>query len=147
MPFPSNAILAQGTLLKIGDGGSPSEAFTTVSECRSIRGPTLNRQLIDITNHDSSGSYREWLNGLKDAGDVTFDVNYNPVDATHDASTGLLFDYVNDTRRNFQLVFPDSGSTTWSFTAIVQGTEMSAAIDEALLLSVTLKVTGAPTLA
>jgi predicted secreted protein len=146
MPSPSSSFLAQGTLLQAGNAASP-EVFTTISEVRSIRGPTMTRDLIDVTNHDSAGSYREYVLGLKDGGEVTFDINYIPADGTHDASTGLLADYNNDVRRNFQMTFSDPSTTTWSFTAIVMGFEVSAAIDEVLMSSVTLKVTGQPTLA
>ncbi len=140
------AISAHGTLLKIGDGEA-SETFTTIAEVTSISGPALVTDAVDTTSHDSPSNHREFIGGLKDAGEVTFDINYIPTNPTHDATGGLLADYVARTLRNFQLVFSDSGNTTWSFTAIVTGFESNEPVDAQLTASVTLRITGAPTLA
>jgi len=142
----SNAVSAFGTLLKIGDGGEP-ETFTTIAEVTDISGPSLSADTIDVTSHDSPGGYREFIQGLKDAGEVTFTINFIPTEATHDASTGLLKDYNDGTLRNFQLVFPDPGNTTWSFAAVVTGFEPSEPTDDKLSADVTLKISGQPTLA
>ena len=56
-------------------------------------------------------------------------------------------DMVNRTRRNFQLIFSDTGATTWAFAALVTGFKPSAAVEDELLAEVTLQVTGQPTLA
>ena len=139
-------ISAFGTLLKIGDGGSP-ESFTTVAEVSSIGGPTLSLDPIDVTSHDSTGGWRQFVGGLLDGGEVSLEINYDPVGATHDASTGLIADMVARTLRNFQLVFPDTGNTTWTFAALITAFEPSEPIDDKLSASVTLKVSGQPTLA
>lgn len=140
-------ISAFGTLLKIGDGGSPTETFTTIAEVTSIGGPGLSLDTIEITNHSSPGGWREFIGGLLNAGEVSLDINYDPVGATHNATTGLIADMVARTLRHFQLVFPDTGSTTWSFTALVTLFEPSEPVDDKLAASVTLKLTGQPTLA
>lgn len=142
----SNAISAFGTLLKIGDGGSP-ETFTTIAEVTNISGPSLSMNTVDVTSHDSTDGWREFVGGLLDGGEVTLDINFIPTDPTHSYSTGLLNDMVNRTKRNFQLVFPDAGNTTWSFTALITAFEPSAPTDDKLSASVTLKITGKPTLA
>jgi len=138
-------ISAFGTLLQIGDGGSP-ESFTTIAEVSSISGPSLSLDAVEITHHSSTDGWREFVGGLLDGGEVSFDINFLPTDATHNASTGLLADMMNRTRRNFKLVFPDSGSTTWSFTALVTAFEPAEPTDDKLAASVTLKLTGKPTL-
>ena len=89
----------------------------------------------------------QFVGGLLSGEEVSLDINYNPTHATHDASTGLIADMVNRTVRNFQLVLPDANSTTWSFSALVTAFEPSEPIDDKLSASVTLKVTGQPTLA
>ena len=139
-------ISAFGTLLKIGDGGDP-ETFTAIAEVSSISGPGLSLDTIDVTHHSSTAGWREFVGGLLDAGEVSFDINYLPTDATHDASTGLIKDMTDRTVRNFQLVFPDASNTTWSFSALVTGFEPSEPVDDKLAASVTLKLTGQPTLA
>lgn len=143
----SNAVFGQGTLLQIGDGGSPTETFTTIAEVTEISGPSLALDVIDVTSHDSTGGWREKIGGLLDGGEVTFTINYLPSNATHNATTGLLRDLKNRTKRNFKLVFPDAGSSTWSFTALVTSFEPSEPIDDRLTADVTLSITGQPTLA
>lgn len=142
----SNAIHAQGTKIKRGDGATP-EVFTTISEALTITGPGLDSDLIDVTNHDSPTRFREKIQGLKDAGQISFDINYNPVDPTHDAATGVLADYVSGAKANYQLVFPDPAMTTWTFEAFVKQASPTEDVAEQLKLSVVLEVTGQPTLA
>jgi len=135
-----------GTLLKIGDGGG-TEVFTTIAEVSNISGPGLAMDTIDVTNHSSPTAWRQYVAGLKDAGEVSFDINYTPTAATHNATTGLLKDMNDRTLRNFKLVFPDLGATTWTFAAFITGFEPSEPIDDKLTAAVTLKISGAPTLA
>lgn len=136
-----------GTLLQIGDGATPTEGFTTVAEVLDIGGPGLALGLTDGTHHGSPGGWIEKIPTLLDAGEVSFDIQYDPVGATHDASTGLINDMENKTLRNFQLVFPDTGTTTWSFSAYVAGFEPSAPVEGKLTASVMLDISGQPTLA
>lgn len=143
----TNALAGFGTLLKIGDGGTPTEVFTTIAEVKDITPPKLSMDTDDVTHQTSPGGWKEKLPTLLDAGEVTFELNFIPTDATQGYSTGLIKDLVNKTRRNFQLVFPDSGSTTWAFAAFVTGFEPSAPVGGTLTASVTLTVTGQPTLA
>ncbi|MGE5553295.1 MAG: phage tail tube protein [Betaproteobacteria bacterium] len=143
----SNAISAFGTLLKIGDGATPTENFTTIAEVTNISGPGFALETAEATSHSSPGGWREYIATLLDAGEVTFDINFLPTDPTHGYSTGLLRDMVNRTKRNFKLVFPDASNTTWTFAAFVTGFEPSEPIDDKLSASVTLKITGQPILA
>lgn len=143
----TEAIFAHGTLLQRGDGGTPTENFTTVAEVTNISGPGLSRDAVDVTSHDSPNKYREFIAGLKDAGEITFDINFIPTNATHSVASGVLKDFQDGTRRNYKLVFPDAGNTEWICPCIVTGFEPSEPIDDRLTASVTLKVAGSPTLA
>lgn len=129
---------AFGTQLLRGDGGTP-EIFTAIANVTSISGPGLSRETIDVTAHDSPDGWMEFLGGLKDAGEVSADINYDP--SKHDT---LVADFDDDEPRNYQLVFPDG--TTWSFAAILTGFEPEAPYDDKLAASLTFKVTGKPTL-
>jgi predicted secreted protein len=142
----TSGIWAHGTLLKIGDGGDP-ESFTTITEVTDIGGPSLEMNTIEMTSHDSVDGWAEFVGGILDAGEVTFSINYIPTDSTHDAGTGLIKDMADRTVRNFQLVFPDGSSTTWSFSALVTNFEPGEPVDDKLSADVTLKISGKPTLA
>lgn len=142
----TSGISAFGTLLKIGDGGG-TEVFTTIAEVKDISGPSLKLDTEEVTSHSSTGGWREYIATLLDAGEVTFDVNFIPTNATHSQTSGLLKDLKNKTLRNFQLVFSNVGATTWAFSAFVTGFEPAEPVEGVLAASVTLKITGQPTLA
>lgn len=132
-----------GTLLKRGDGGSPTEVFTTVAEVKSIQGPGLSMETIDATHMESPNGYREWLPSFKDAGEVSFDCNFLPADTNQQ---GLVEDFEDRVLRNWKLVFPNTDTTTWAFAAYVTGFSVSAAIDDILMASVTLRISGGPSI-
>lgn len=142
----TDATTGFGTILKIGDGGGP-ENFTAIAEVHDISGPSLSRDTVETTHQQSTEKWKEFIAGLKDAGEVSFDISYLPTHATHDNTTGLLKDFDDGTLRNFELVFPDSGATTWSFSALVTGYEPTAPKEDKLTAAITLKVSGKPTLA
>lgn len=142
----SDALAAFGTLLKIGDGTTPTEVFATVAEVKEIGGPSLELETVDVTSHSSAGGWREFVGTLLNGGEVELTLNFVPDNPTQDASTGLIADMVARTKRNFQLVFPDVAATTWDFTALVTGFEITSAVDGALEAECTLQITGAPTL-
>lgn len=142
----SDAVFAQGTLLKAGNGAA-TEVFTTIAEVTNIGGPSLALDPVEVTNMDSTAGWREFIGGLLDGGEVSLTINYLPTNATHNASNGLIADMTNRTKRNFQLVFSDGSSTTFSFTALVTGFETGEPVDGQLTAEVTLKITGQPTLA
>lgn len=134
----TEALAAIGTLLKVGDGAA-SEAFTTLAEVTNISGPALGLDMVDVTNHSSPNYTEEKIPTIKRLGDVTLDISYVPTQATHNATTGLINDWENRTKRNFQIVTPDS--TTLAFAAYVSGFEPSYPVDGKIAASVTLSVT------
>jgi predicted secreted protein len=138
----SSAVSSFGTLLKIGDGATPTEAFTTIAEVRDISGPGFTLDTEEVTNHSTTGGYKEYIATLKDGGEVTFDLNFFQ-HATHD---DLWDDFEARTRRNFQIVFPiTSGDDTLTFAAFVTNIGHEAPVQGVLTRSVTLRVTGAGT--
>ena len=138
---------AKGTLLKKGDGATPTENFTTIANVDNIGGPELKLDTIDVTNMSSPSGFKEFVAGLLEAGAVPVTINYDPGDGTHNASTGLIADMKNRVLRNFKIVFPDAGTTTWAFSAFVEKFTPKAPVAGKLTADVSLKISGVPTLA
>jgi len=140
--MPTAAISGYGTLLKRGDGGSP-ETFSTVGEVRSISGPSMETDEIDVTTHSSAaaGAFKEFIMGLIDAGSVEFDTNYVPSDGTH---IGLRNDFLNRTKRNWQIVLPGAIQTI-SFAGYVKSMPFEFPVDDAITQKISIRCTGAPT--
>jgi hypothetical protein len=133
------AISAQGTLLKIGNGGSP-ETFATITGIGNLAGPTGQRELIDVTGLDSTG--REYLVGIPDYGDITCTLFYAPLNTQH-AALFTAFQLAGQTATNFTLTFTDSPATVYSFAALVQGFPHNFNTNAAVEVNLTLKLTGA----
>ena len=131
----------------MGDGAAPIEGFATIAEVKDISGPALGLDTEEVTSHDSPGGWEEFVATILRSGEVSFDLNFLPTDATQSFAAGLIADMVARTLRNFQLVFTDVAATTWAFAAYVTAFEPSAPVAGALTGSVSLKITGQPTLA
>lgn len=131
---------AFGTLFK--------RSGTTIANVSNISGPGLSLDTEDVTSHDSTGGWEEVVATILRSGEVTVDLVYDPNAATHKyAAGGLLHDLAQRTAVTYSIVFSSTPAVTWEFSAFVTGFEPSAAVDGALTASVTLKLTGQPTLA
>lgn len=126
-----------GTLFKRGNG-STVETFTTVAEVRSISGPSLSLETVDATHMESPTGFREILPTFKSGGEVTLEVNFLPATASQ---TGIKTDFDNKTKRNWRIVFPDTGTTEWRFAGYVTGFSPNATVDGMLSASITITVT------
>lgn len=136
----TNAIAGVGAQFKRGDGAS-NETFTAVAEVNSIDGPTMTRGTIDVTSLDSVGGYREFIGGFRDAGEVTLNMNF-----TRDGYDDMKDDFESDSTRNYQIVMPDAGNTTFEFAALVNAVPMSVTPDDKITATVTLKISGQVTM-
>ena len=136
----SDAIAAFGTLLKMGNGAGTSEVFTTISEVGDIDGPSDSVDTIDVTSHSSPSARKEFIASLFDSGEVSFPINLDPNDATHDATTGLRKKYNDRTITNFQMLFPDASQV--SFSALVTKFSIKAPVAGKLSADITLKLSG-----
>lgn len=125
-----------GTLLKIGNGATV-EVFTTIAEVRNISGPGLTLNVTDATHMQSPAPYEEILPTIISAGEVTFDVNFLPANTQHKA---LKTDMENRTKRNFQLVFPNTGATKWSFAGYIVKYQPSAQVTSVLSASIAIRI-------
>ena len=80
----------------------------------------------------------EFLGGLKDGGEVSFDMNRRP--STHDV---LVADFEDDDPRTYRVEWRSGAA--WTFDAILTSYEPDSPYDDKLSCSATLKVTGQPT--
>jgi TP901-1 family phage major tail protein len=100
----------KSVLIKLGDGGSPTEAFTTIGGLRSSS-ITLNDETVDITNKDSSG-VRELLGGAG-VNSVTISGSGVFTDSATEVSTRALLGASSFS--NFQFIVPALGTYEGAF--------------------------------
>jgi predicted secreted protein len=135
------AVASQGTLLQVGDGATPTEGFTTILGVKDIDGPGLTRSEIDVTSQDSPG-YKEVIGGLKDGATLKFDVTFNPNEATHNETNGLIAKYLDGLTRHWRVVFPVSPARRWLVNGFLKDFSMKEPVDGAIVASVSIRVTG-----
>lgn len=132
---------AKGTLIKLGNGASP-EVFTTIGQVRSISGPTTTATVQDVTTHSTAGNWMEKLAVLIDPGNLSFPINYDSADATHQFAAGMWSLMVNLTTRGFRCVFPASIGYL-QFDGMVTGHGFDAPVDNVLQANIELTIFGA----
>lgn len=120
------------------------ETLSPVAYVSNISGPGLSADTEDVTTHDSAGAWEEYVVTILRTGELSVDIVYDPQNATHDGTSGLVSHLESRLPVGFSVVFP--APVTWAFAAVVTGFEPSAPHDGALTASVKLKLTGAPIL-
>ena len=141
----SAAFWAHGAAIQLGDGET-SESFTSIAEIKDLKPPPLSRDSIEVTSHGSTSGYKEFISGLRDGGEVGFECNWLPTNATQDEDTGLLDTFDDDDNHNWRIVLPDS-ILTISFAGFITKFEPELPVTEQGKLSISIKVTGAVTVA
>ena len=123
-------------------GGGTYEVIANVT---NIGGPDRSRETIDVTSHDSTDGWMEFIGGLKDGGEISLDINYDPAETTHD----LDDDFDDATPRGYQIVIlPDTiDEHTWTISGIMTGLGDEFPYDDKMGRTMTIKVSGKPTLA
>ena len=129
----SNAVAGVGTLFRRWSGS----AWVNIAEINSISGPSMSRDTIDVTSLDSTGGYREFIGGFRDSGTLQLTMNFSQ-------STFELMktDFESDTNQNYEIVLPDTATTTLEFVGLVTELPLEITADDKITSSVTLKITG-----
>ena len=127
---------ALGTTLSIGTTTS-----VTVAGLTSINGLELSADTIDATTLNSTGGYREFEAGFKDAGEVSLEGYLES--ATGDGQKELYDLFESGDTEDFSINFPNGAK--WEFKGIVTGFTTGASLEDLLSFSGTIKVSGKPT--
>ncbi len=142
---------AFGALLKADAlAGDAAGTYRNVANIKALKGPGLSLDLADVTTHDSTGAWEEFVATVLRTGELTVDLVYDPSAATIKYVNGLLGKMVAKTLEGFKIYFNDdtveANRTIWTFNAFVTKFEPDAPVVGALTASMTLKFSGAPTL-
>jgi len=129
------AVRALGTTLTKG--------VTVIGELTEINGLELSADTIDVTTLNSSGGYRDFIAGFKDAGEISISGFFYPGDAGQSALITAFESGASDT---YTITFPSAMGATWTVTAIVTGISTSATLEDPVTFEGTIKVIGAPSL-
>lgn len=135
-----------GVTIRASDVGETIADTTTptpLGAVMNVTPPNATRDILDVTSHDSPDGAREFLAGLIDYGEASFEMNWTPNNATDQ----LLNTAATERQvRQYEMTFPlkDNSTVTCLFDAYLTGYERGAPMDDKATGTVTLKVTGAP---
>ena len=130
---------AKGTVLSLSDVASPA-TYASVTQVRSITGPTVKPKIVDVTAHSSPGFWNQKLAVLIDGGDVSFEVNYDPTDASLAFLTGFWNQMIGLTLSALKMVFPNAAGTL-KWDGYVAQHEFSAPVDNVLTVKMQIAIT------
>lgn len=105
-----------GIALKMGDGAG-TEVFTTVAQVIGLTPPRGRRGFTPVAEHDMTNAIQKVMDALRDEGQITLRLHFDPAHATHDAVTGVNAAFRAGALKNWQLVFPDTGALQAAFSA------------------------------
>jgi hypothetical protein len=147
----SDAHIGLGAQLQKGDGNSP-ENFVSIMGIKSISGPGIKRDAIDVSDMNS-GTFRTFIGGMVDAGSFSFDANWLPRDPTQNQSAGGFmseFDKSScDSRGNWRITLPECEGDSEGyieFAGTVTGMNITIPMDQVMAFSGEIKISGKPTL-
>jgi predicted secreted protein len=133
------ATKSYGTILAYTDVGAE-----TIGSLNNIGGLEQTANVLDATNHDNADGYKQFIQGIRDAGECSVEGQLYAGDAGQNA---VIAHFAQDTTggvRAMAMSFPDGSS--WAFDAIVSKLKTGdAPVDGLLPFTATFKVTGSPT--
>jgi len=131
------AIKGYSTTLGYSTVGAGS--YTLIGKVMDVSGPSIVVDDIEITNNDSGADeFKEYIAGLRDAGDVTFDIIY-------EITQNIALQAIVGTLKDWQLTLPDSA--TYVFTGYIKEIGQETPMADAVKNNIAIKVTGKPTYA
>jgi hypothetical protein len=131
------ARIGYGTLFQTGDGNSP-EVWTTVAEVFDITPPSLAREVIDTSDALPPSSWREFMPGMKDGGELSVELNFVPGAAFASLEAEMATSMIAHRR----LLFPNGAS--YPFYAFVTGMQPKTPITDRMTVAAKFKVSGEP---
>lgn len=136
----TEALIGLGAEFHLEDDAS---LLTQLGEILSVTPPNPTVEDVEATHFGSPNRRREYIAGLIEDGEGTFEMNLVPGSETDTLIQTALSDGVT---RGYKIVLPD-GAFGWEITGdcIVKGYERSVPIDDRMTATLTVRFTGAST--
>lgn len=137
----TQGLFAKGAKLK---RKNPSTAqYEDVPQANVLNSPDIAQDYVEISNHDSPGNFKEWIDTFRDGGDIPVGLIWNPALPMH---VTIYNDLLAQTELDWRVVMNNATSTTWDFKARVSRFNVPLPHDQAVVAQMSLKVTANPAL-
>lgn len=133
----ANEVYTAGSTLARGTGSGSPETFETVLGIQDIKLPSPSSTEIDTT--DLASTAKEFLLGLSDFGEVSFNGKFLPTSAVQQQ---LIADQLARDLHNWKVTMSDG--TTCEFSATVKMLDFTGAVDDIYKWTITLRCSGEP---
>lgn len=130
------AVDAFGTVWAFDPAGGA--VYVDVADVTEIGVLDVSAETIETTVHGSAGGWRTFIGGLKDGGELSMSINYDP--ALH----GTIFSAIGVDGVTHEITLADAGAAVITFTGIITGLSVGAPMDDKMTGDVSIKVSGAP---
>ena len=136
-----------GARLYYGTNATAVSSGTAIGNIMSITGPNQTRDTIDTSTMDSTTKWRDFIPGMLDAGELTFECNYNGA-AAGDAE--VLDTQFTATAYTWYVAFNDGSNTVftnnslWYASGVMTALGHGIPFDDKMTQSITIKLTGVP---
>jgi len=126
-------------------------AANEIGNVLDISGPGFSRDTIDTTSHSSPEDFKEKIATRWDAGEITFPLQWDPLDVNHQFLTDqIVTSPAADDPKTYVLRFPSAPAkasyATITFTAHLTNFGDAIPVEGVLQADITLEVTGKPTI-
>lgn len=118
-----------------------TSTWTTIAGVRDITGPSSSLNTVDASAHDSTSGVKEFVAGMLDSGEISFELAFDPEETAGQAD--LLSEHDGRTQTTYRMVFNTTNTETWEFDCFVTGFEAGNPLEGFITANVTLKITGA----
>lgn len=138
----ADAVAGFGTQLAYGSATlDSSPTYTTIGNLTGVKPGDFEGKTTETTDNESPGGWVERIpTGIRDAGKISADLNWNPDEVTHDNVTGFLATL--GLKRAWKVTFP-SGATFVS-DGILTKFSPDDPYDDKMTGSIDIDLSGAP---
>lgn len=116
-----------------------------ILEVIKLGGPGMKADMKEATNMGSPNTYKEFIAGLREGGDVTLEGNYIPKENTNSQVT-LRTDFEGGVLSFWALALPLAGSGVFMFQGYCMGITPAIPLDDRITFTASLRITGKPVL-
>lgn len=136
------AEIGYGLALSVSDAHPDVTADNVIGNVFNFTPPAPSRDIIDVTTNSSPNRAREFITGLIDYGEASFEINFEPGDAADVLLRTIALE--REPRTWLASYGQYSPAETITFLAFLTAYQPSSPMDDKMTASITLKVTGQP---
>lgn len=134
----TDAKIGYGTIYEIWDATASPPAFVEIAEVYNVTPGAAVADRIDATHYQSPDRRREYIAGLIDNGEATFEMNWIP---GNDSDVMIRELMTSGEIQEHRVTFPGGARVTYDASII--GFEKDIPVDDRMTATITIAVSGA----